>query len=173
VIEFSRLFRLDTIGTQAQSVSIEATEAERAALSERFGLVALKALSAKATLVQEGKAVLATGRLGASLVQSCIASADDVPAMIGEPFTIRFVASLADDHTPDEHELLADDCDSVEYDGQVIDLGEAVAQTLGLALDPFPRSAEAARILREAGVLSEDEVETGPFAGLKGLLGKS
>jgi uncharacterized metal-binding protein YceD (DUF177 family) len=171
MIEFSRVFRLDTIGTTAQSLSIEANATECAALAERFALVALETLSASARIVQQGSAIIATGTFEAALIQSCIASADHVPVRISEPFTIRFVASLGGDDTPDEHELLADDCDSVEHDGQVIDLGEAVAQSLGLALDPFPRSAQAARVLREAGVLSEEEVLTGPFAGLKGLLG--
>ncbi|MFM9853148.1 MAG: YceD family protein [Sphingomonadaceae bacterium] len=171
--EFSRAFRLDTIGTTARSVTIEASVDERAALAQRFGLVALDSLTATATLVQQSTAIIASGMLDAALTQSCIASAEDVPAIISEPFSIHFVASLADDETPDELELLADDCDSVEHDGQSVDLGEAVAQSLGLALNPFPRCAEAARILRAAGVLSEDEVVGGAFAGLKGLLRKS
>jgi uncharacterized metal-binding protein YceD (DUF177 family) len=172
VTEFSRAFSLDTIGTTPRTVTIDASETECSALCKRFGLVALAKLTAQATLVQQGAAIVATGRFDAALTQCCIASAEDVPALIGEGFTIRFVAALADDSAPDEIELLADDCDSVEYDGQAIDLGEAVAQSLGLALDPFPRSAAAARILRDAGVLSEDEVVSGAFAGLKGLLQK-
>jgi uncharacterized metal-binding protein YceD (DUF177 family) len=173
VSEFARPFRLDTIGTTQRSTAIEADTDERAALAMRFGLVSLDALSAKATLAVEDGAVIARGTFVASLVQSCIASAEDVPATLSEAFSIRFVSSLAHDVSPDEIELLETDCDSVEHDGQVIDLGEAVAQSMGLSLTPFPRSPEAARILRDAGVVSEDDVETGPFAGLKGLLGKA
>jgi len=55
----------------------------------------------------------------------------------------------------------------MEHDGQAIDLGEAVAQTLALTVDPFPRSAGADAALSELGA-----EESGPFAGLKGLLGK-
>lgn len=173
MIEFSRPFRLDTIGTTPRAVSIEASEDERSALAERFGLVSLGSLIADATLTHNDGAIMAKGQFEATLIQSCIASAQDVPARLSEPFTIRFVASLADDESADEIELLEGDCDSVEHDGQVIDLGEAVAQTMGLSLDPFPRSPDAARILKEAGVVSEDDAETGPFAGLKGLFGKS
>ena len=172
MIEFSRPFRLDTIGTTARTIAVEADAQERAALASRFALVTLDSLTATATLLIENGAVIARGQFDASLVQSCIASADDVPARLSEPFSIRFVERLSDDTSADEIELLEGDCDSVEHDGQVIDLGEAVAQTMGLSLNPFPRSPDAARILKEAGVVSEDDVETGPFAGLKGLLGR-
>ena len=171
--EFSRCFSLDTIGTVPRSVSISATEAECAALAGRFGLVSLANLAATATLIIRGDAISAQGRFTADVVQSCTASGDDVPAQFDEAFSIRFIAILADGDATDEIELLADDCDTVDHDGQSVDLGEAIAQTLGLSLDPFPRSPVAAKVLKEAGVLSEEEVETGPFAGLKGLLGKS
>jgi uncharacterized metal-binding protein YceD (DUF177 family) len=72
-----------------------------------------------------------------------------------------------------ELELEADDCDTMFHDGQTIDLGEAVAQSLGLALNPYPRSPEAEKMLKAAGVKSEDEVvPTGALAGLKDLLAK-
>ncbi len=171
--EFSRCFSLDTIGTVPRLVSISANETECAALAQRFALVSLANLTATATLIIRGDAISAQGRFKAEVVQSCTASGDDVPAQFDEAFSIRFVAILADDAASDEIELLADDCDTVDHDGQSVDLGEAIAQTLGLNLDPFPRSPAAAKLLKEAGVLSEDEVETGPFAGLKGLLGKN
>ena len=79
------------------------------------------------------------------VVQACIASDEPVPARIDEPFILRFVpeSTLAQG---DEIELSEADCDTLPYDGKVIELGEAVAETLALALDPFPRSpgAEAA-----------------------------
>jgi hypothetical protein len=46
----------------------------------------------------------------------------------------------------------------------IIDLGEAAAETMALALDPFPRSPGAAAALKEAGVIGEDEVV--PFNAL-------
>jgi uncharacterized metal-binding protein YceD (DUF177 family) len=171
--EFSRPFSVDTIGTQVRIVEIAATPVECAALAARFGLVSVSRLEATGKLFAEGKAIIASGQLSADAVQSCIASAADVPVKIREPYLIRFVAALADDATPDEVELGEADCDTVEHDGHDVDLGEAVAQSFGLALDPFPRAPDAAAILKAAGVLSEDEVQVGPFAGLKGLLGNS
>ena len=52
---------------------------------------------------------------------------------------------------PDEEiELGPDDCDVVFYDGQAIDLGEAIADTLALAMQPYPRSPGAEAALKQA-----------------------
>jgi uncharacterized metal-binding protein YceD (DUF177 family) len=55
----------------------------------------------------------------------------------------------------------------VFYDGAAIDLGTAIADTLALSLDPYPRSASADAALKEAGVLSEEQAS--PFAVLAKL----
>jgi uncharacterized metal-binding protein YceD (DUF177 family) len=73
--------------------------------------------------------------------------------------------------SPDEEiELGESDCDTVFYDGAQIDLGTAVADTLALSVDPYPRSAGAEAALKEAGVLTEEQA--GPFAALAALKGK-
>ncbi len=163
--EFSRPVRIDMIGEGSHSMAVEAEPAERAALVQRFGLISLAALSAEAELRREGDVVLATGRIRATVEQACVASGVAVPATIDEPFALRFVPAAADG----EAEIDAEDCDVIDYEGSAVDLGEAVAETLALSLDPFPRAADADAILREAGVLSEDEVVNGPFAALKAL----
>lgn len=149
-----------------------ASEEERAALVRRFGLVAIHRLEATLDLVKDGTTVNATGRLEAEIVQSCAVSGDDLPVTIREPLTLRFVAASADAPTFDEEvELDADELDEIPYPGTAFDLGEAVAQSLALAIDPYavgPR-AEAAR--KEAGLL--DESAAGPFAALAALKGKA
>ena len=70
-------------------------------------------------------------------------------------------------------ELAEGELDIVPYEGGAIDLGEAAAQTLVLALDPWPRAPDADVALRAAGVLREGEEGPGnAFAKLKGLLGQ-
>ena len=92
-----------------------------------------------------------------------------VPATIDEPVALRFVAHA--ESAPDEIELSEDDCDTVPIEGSAIDLGEAAAETMALALDPFPRAPGAAAALREAGVLSEEEARpAGALAGLREAL---
>ena len=102
--------------------------------------------------------------------QACVATGAAVPAAIDEPFSLRFVP--AGQAAGEEIELDAEDVDTIDYEGGAIDLGEAVAETLALSLDPFPRAADADAVLREAGVLSEDEVVAGPFAALQALKDK-
>jgi uncharacterized metal-binding protein YceD (DUF177 family) len=170
--EFPRCFALNTIGTTPRDVTIAANPDEQAALAARFDLVAIDRLEAKATLKSEGKVILCIGTLSADVVQECVATAAPIAASLKTDFMIRFVAHLVDEAQADEIEIDIDDCDIVEHDGQAIDLGESVAQTLLLALDPFPRAAKAQDTLKAAGVIGEDEVVNSAFAGLKGLLGK-
>ena len=70
----------------------------------------------------------------------------------------------------EEFELGADELDTLFHDGQAIDLGAAIADSLALGLDPYPRSPNAEEALRQAGVISEEEA--GPFAALAALKGK-
>lgn len=169
--EFSRPVRIDTLGEGNRSIAIEADEGERAALATRFGLISLVALTAEAELRREGDVIIAEGRLRATAEQACVASGAPVPASVDEPFSLRFVPE-GELEEGVEIELDANDWDTIDYSGGAIDLGEAAAETLALSLDPFPRAADADAILREAGVLSEDEVVTGPFAALQGLKDK-
>ncbi len=167
--EFSRPLSLAEIGTGAVDKAITASEAECAALAKRFDLIDLAHLTASFSVRREGDVILTTGRLHATANQSCVVSGKAVPATVDEAFIIRFVEDTA--ATPNaEIELEADDCDTMFYDGRVVDLGEAAAQTLALALDPFPRSIDAEAILRAAGVKGEGEA--GPFGALAALKDK-
>ncbi len=168
--EFSRPFRLDELGGAPRAVSITATEAERAALADRFALIALDRLEATAELVRDGDVVIAKGDLHGSVVQACVASGEPVPATIAEAFTLRFVPQRAVDDPDEEMELGQEDLDEIFYENNAVDLGEAAAQTLALALDPFPRAPDADEKLREAGVVGEEDA--GPFAALKALRDK-
>ena len=168
--EFSRAERFDAIGHEPREIAIEASDDERAALAKRFDLVAIDALAARFTVSREAGAVLATGRVTASVVQACAITDEPLPARIDEAVTLRFVMSLTE---AEDVELGEDVLDTIEVGDDTIDLGEAAAETLALALDPFPRGPDAAAALKAAGVIGEDEVEpVTAFAGLKALLDK-
>ena len=168
--ELSRPVRIDTLGDGGRTISVSADPEERAALAHRFALMSLDRLDAEAELRREGDIVFAEGRLRAAAVQACVASGEPVPATIDDSFSLRFVPQTAG--SGEEIELDAEDFDTIDYQGSSIDLGEAIAETLALSLDPFPRSTDADAVLRAAGVLSEEEAVTGPFAALKGLKDK-
>jgi uncharacterized metal-binding protein YceD (DUF177 family) len=175
VTEFSRPYRLDALSAEPRAVEIEAGPSEREALALRFGLVAVDSLAARAELRRSGEAVTAVGRLRARVTQSCVASAEPVEAEVTEDFRVDFRPLPADSRPEEEVELAEGELDVIFYEGGAVDLGEAVAQTLLLGLDPYPRSAAAEAALREAGVKSEEEAraESSPFAALKALKGKT
>jgi uncharacterized metal-binding protein YceD (DUF177 family) len=169
--EFSRLERIDTIGEGEREIRISATEDERAALALRFELKSIGALQAVFHLKRDTAGIVARGNVRAAVVQSCAVTDDALPVTVDEPVALRFVADDASD--ADEIELNEDALDTMSFDGAAIDLGEAAAETMALALDPFPRGPNAAAALREAGVISEEEAKPlGALAGLKAQLEK-
>jgi uncharacterized metal-binding protein YceD (DUF177 family) len=168
--EFSRTVRVDTIGAEPRALEIEAEAGEREALAKRFGLLAIHSLSAEAALSRNGEAIIAEGRLQASVTQSCVATAAPLKAEVEEPFRIEFRPQPESGSPDDEIELSEAEMDVVFYDSGSIDLGEAVAETLSLGLDPYPRAPGADEVLKEAGV--KDESEAGPFAALAALKDK-
>jgi len=164
--EFGHLLDVKRIG-DGERVDLTADEAERTQIATRLGLLSLGRLDAHATLIREGKGVRARGRVRATLEQSCAATGAPVAEHVDEPFELVFLPAPLDGRHDEEVELAAVDCDVVFYDGASIDLGTAIADTLALSIEPYPRSAEADMALKEAGVLSE--AEAGPFAALAKL----
>jgi uncharacterized metal-binding protein YceD (DUF177 family) len=161
--EFSRA--IDVRQADGRALTLSANPAECAALARRFDLVRIDRLGATVTLTRDGEAIAANGTIDAGIVQSCAVSAEDLPVAIREAVAFRFVPAAAPG-TPDEViELDPDELDEIPFTGTTIDLGEAIAQSLALAIDPFaigPSAEEARRRLSGEG-------DTGPFAALKGL----
>jgi uncharacterized metal-binding protein YceD (DUF177 family) len=169
--EFSRLERIDTIGEGERSIAIVADEAERAALATRFGLLAVERLEARFRVKRDAAGIVARGRVTAAVVQACSVTDEPLPEAVSEDVALRFVTDQ-EAAAEEEIELDMDALDTMPYDGGAIDLGEAAAETMALALDPFPRGPNAAAALRAAGVISEEEAKpAGALAGLKGLFG--
>ncbi|MCT2557402.1 DUF177 domain-containing protein [Tsuneonella sp. YG55] len=160
--EFSRIVKVRP--QPPERLTLVADETERAALAERFGIPAVRSLVAELAFVPDGAIVAAKGRLTADLVQTCAVSGEDFPVRIDEPLDLRFVPEGSLDAGADEEvELDSGGPDEIEYEGEAFDAGEAVAQSLGLAIDPYAEgpSADAAR--REAGI-TDDAAPRGPLA---------
>jgi len=168
--EFSRPERLDAIGAGEREIQIAATEAERQALAVRFGVLSVERLDAVLKVKREAAGIAVRGRVTGALVQACSVTGTPLNATIDEPVALLFVEALDDQ---EEVELDAGALDTVEIEGGAVDLGEAAAETMALALDPFPRSPNAEAVLRAAGVISEDEHRPySPLQDLKSLMEK-
>lgn len=157
ITEFPRPHRL---GLESRTVVLRATEAECTALAARYGIIALESLEATLALVPEhGGTVRARGMLRAAVVQECVVSLEPVAQRVEAPIDLRIL--------PDDVEPADDDPDSpdeIESSGGMVDLGEAVAEQLALALDPYPRAPNAA--LPPELVAEEDASVTESTRGL-------
>ena len=163
---FAHQLRLDQI-RDGERLDLIADESECSEVARRLGLVSLERLEAHVAIGRTGDVVRVEGRLVAALDQSCVVTGDPVAAHVDEPFALLFTPEPKDGNPDEEIELGEGDCDVVFYEGGAIDLGGAIADTLALSLDPYPRSAGADAALKEAGVLTEEQAS--PFAVLAGL----
>ena len=157
--ELHRPVSLDRIGPQGLDLTVEATPAECSALAERMNLPAVLQLSCAFHLIRQGRdTVLTRGVLRAVVTQVCVISLEEFDARVEEVFQVRFVPAgqETDDIDPE-----ADD--EIPFEGNAIDLGEAAAEQLGLALAPYPRMPGVE--LPEAA----DDPEPHPFAALRRL----
>ncbi len=163
---FAHHLRLDQI-RDGERLDLAADETERRSIATRLSLRALDRLEAHATLSRAGPLIRAEGRVVATLEQSCVVSGDPVASHLDEAFALLFVPDLESSRADEEIELGERDCDVIFFDGGAIDLGSAIADTLVLSIDPYPRSASADAALKEAGVLTEEQAS--PFAVLANL----
>jgi hypothetical protein len=125
--ELTRPFPRSGVGEGATFV-VDANPAERAALAARMGLPEIHHLVCTFELGRaQGAVVPAAGSLVARVTQACVISLDPFETDIAE-----------------SDELDLDAVDEIPYEGDMLDLGEATAEQLALALDPFPRRPGAA-----------------------------
>ena len=154
--ELHRPLPIDRVPPDGLDMTVSATAGECAALAGRLGIPAVASLSCRFRLrALPGAIVAASGELRARVTQTCVVTLDDFEADIRDRFELRFVPSGRERDDPDPESP-----DEIGYQGAAIDLGEAAAEQLALALDPYPRKAGAA--------LPEGADQSGPhpFAGL-------
>lgn len=167
--DFAHRLTLDRI-RDGDRLDLVADAKERADVAARLGLPSVERLDAHVVLRRDADTIHASGRFKAALEQRCVATGDPLPVRLDEAFELRFLPEIKTAGGDEEFELEAGDLDTMFHDGLAIDLGTAIADSLALALDPYPRSPHAAEALRAAGVISEEEA--GPFAALAALKGK-
>lgn len=171
--EFSHRIPLEKLSERAQHHVLEAGTAARAALSARFDLIAVGRLIAHVSVEKQGRSALLSGRFKADVVQRCALSGEPVRAHVAQTLALCFEP---EDQDPGDIELEAGALDVLAVEDGSVDIGEAVAQSLFLALDPYPRADDMTLARVRALLLSEDEArateaaakaKANPFAALK------
>lgn len=160
--EFSRVYATDRLSADGTTFTITATPEERSTLARRLELLALDRLHATGTIVRRtpGGLIEVTGRLSAATEQRCVVTLEPVPGETEVEFQRFFAPSL---DVPAEIEIDPEATLLEPLDGDLIDVGEIVAEELSLALDPYPRAGAASY------VTDADEGVVGPFAALASL----
>ena len=162
VSEFSRLVSVARLGSEPLRQEIEATAVERERLARRFDLLALDRLSAVVTLErQAGGLIRLEAVFDAAFTQECVVILEPVAGSLNRSFALLYGPSQDEQ---DEIELDAEEPVFEPLTADAIDVGEAVAQELSLALPEFPRLPDAA-----IETVTIAEPEDGPFTGLANL----
>src|SRR5215472_9992031 len=141
ILEFPRPVPLARLGSEAFRQRIEATPNERAGLARRFDLISLDHLAATVELRRQGaKVVLLEAAFEAKFVQSCVITLEPVAGTISNRFSLVYGPPETE---PPQIEPGEDEAVFEPLKGDAIDIGEAVAQELSLALPVFPHLPEA------------------------------
>lgn len=189
-VEFSRLVSVDDLKPGVIERDFSANTLESQALARRFGVTAVRNLSVNAVLRRKGRShlVVLEGRFKAEVEQACVVTLEPVIEALEESFVLRFTLDPTKVRTESADsaglEVLIDPeaDDPPEPAGVMgIDVGEAVAQQLSVAINPYPRAqnlapdGEVFSAVRKDGAQSEDD-ETNekprgvnPFAVLETL----
>jgi hypothetical protein len=178
--EIERIVDVDRMGPNGTALEIAASDSERLALAKRFGFLGLPAFSARVTVDRRpGGQVVVEGRLRGRLVQACILTLDPVTQDLDDTFRVVFKQDLAEERDPESGEaLVSAQADAPEpLPGNLLDVGEIVAEQLSLAADPYPRKqgVKLEDVLpkpRKEGRHGRHEPRRHPFAGLAALRDK-
>jgi uncharacterized metal-binding protein YceD (DUF177 family) len=161
--EFSRLVPLARLVIKPFRQRIEATVVERERLSQRFDLMTLDRLVAEVELRRKSEEViLLDATFEAEFEQCCAVTLEPVRGVVCDHFSLIYGPAPGGE----EELILSGDEPAFEpLPGDAIDIGEAVAQELSLALPAFPRDPDA--VIDEA---ASSETLDGPLAPLSRLL---
>lgn len=169
---FSRPVAVADMTSEGLVLPLRATEAERQALARRFGLVSLPALAGEVRVKTNfGGEIEVRGRFSATVEQTCVITLEPFSSSLEERFLLRFARGIAAAENAEEAWSSGDEVPPEPIKGEMLDLGELVAQQLGLAIDPYPRRPGARLDPKLLGDESGTERNT-PFAGLAGLKNK-
>jgi hypothetical protein len=141
---FRRLYDVSRLPAGGDTETIEATAEEREALARRFGLDALAGLTATLKIARTtASTIKVSGMARAEIGQTCVLTLQPFASVLDIPVEDVFGAARGGGGRLQAVEALDED-DAPLIVGQSIDLGELVAQELGMSIDPYPKAPGAA-----------------------------
>ena len=142
--------------------TLEPDAAARARIVKALDLASLDTFTAEMELAPSAAGWRLSGRVRASLAQTCGITLEPLPLEIDAPFSLT-LAEAVEEEDADEIVITRDDESPDLIENGQIDLGQYAVEQLALQLDPFPRKPGA------EFVQPPEPAEISPFAVLKQL----
>lgn len=167
---FDAVVRIDRLPATGREIKVSLDEPTRALLAKELKLSAVDSFEATLVVTPLRGGIRALGRLVAEVVQPSVVTFEPVGQHIDELVDRVFLPEPHGHHKPTPGSEIFVDLEDDDFpdhiDGPEVDLSALLIETLGLALDPYPR--------REGESLDSLGIElgngpSGPFAGLEKL----
>ena len=142
--------------------TLEPDAAARARIVKALDLASLDAFTAEMELAPSAAGWRLSGRVRASLAQTCGITLEPLALEIDAPFSLTLAEAVEEEDADEIVITLDDESPDLIENGQ-IDLGQYAVEQLALQLDPFPRKPGA------EFVQPPEPAEISPFAVLKQL----
>lgn len=158
------------------SFRVDFNDAAKEKLADRLNLISVTEFKGQGEIHVKGRFVTFAGNFTADVVQSCVISLNPVSARLSEDIHLELVSEEEADARDREEAFL--NPDEPEYDILQPDRivpGEILAQTLSMALNPYPRCPDASlEEITSGGVeINQGSVpKDNPFAALQDLAKK-
>lgn len=157
-LPYSEPVRLHQVGAGVTR-RLEPDAAARGRIAGALDLASLDSFVAEMTLAPAPGGWRLSGRVKATLAQTCGITLEPLPVEIDAPFAITLAETS--DEEPEEIVITLDDESPDPIEGGQVDLGQYAVEQLALRLDPFPRKPGA------EFVQPPEPTEISPFAVLK------
>lgn len=168
---FVRVIDVSAVPGDGLDVVVEASELERVAVAEAFGVPAIQQLVGRFSLKGSEKRMVVKGQIEAALTQICVVTLEPFDTKLTEDVEVAFAPARPEPKAQEGHHVVVGHAGDLEHDADPpdelhdgkIDLGALSTEFLALGLDPYPR---------KPGVEFKYEEDTGsasPFADLAKL----
>lgn len=159
-LPYSEPVRLHQVAGGVKRI-LEPDAAARARIAKALDLASLDTLTAEMDLAPTAAGWRLSGRVRATLAQTCGITLEPLPLEVDAPFVLTLAEAV--EAESDEIVITLDDESPDLIENGQIDLGQYAVEQLALRLDPFPRKPGA------EFVQPPEPAEISPFAVLKQL----
>jgi uncharacterized metal-binding protein YceD (DUF177 family) len=134
--------RLEDIPETGLHLDLVADEHVRADLAALAGVPEMPRLEAAIDLTRHGSGLRATGRVSATVEQTCVVTLEPMENQVDESIDVIYAPSSAGDIADQNAVVEADELPEVLSNGTA-DLGAIATEFLLLGIDPYPRKPGA------------------------------